>query len=116
MLCIHCELDFNHKSLQKTKVGGKINECPDCVEELETETTVKYLGLGAGEGKQNGIDILAFKTDEDRNAYKNMWRNNSGQNKGKSCQLGKHLTSSGGMTFTKVAENHGNKNHKGRAD
>ncbi len=111
MLCIHCEIDFNHKSQKKTQVGGKINECPDCVEEFETETAIKYVGLSAGEGKQAGIDIVAFDSNKDREAYKDMWRNNSGQNKGKSCQLGRHLTPSGGMTFRKVAENHGNKHN-----
>ncbi len=116
MICTHCEADFNHKSAAKVKAGGKINECPDCVEELNTETTVKYLGVCMGEGKQGGVDILAFESDADRDAYKKMWRNNSGQNKSKNCQLGNHLTPSSGFKFRKVAENHGNRNHKGRAD
>ncbi len=41
MYCIHCEVEFDPKSQRKRKVGGRINECADCVEELGTETAVK---------------------------------------------------------------------------
>ena len=36
--CIHCESEFNLHSHFKRQAGGKVNECPDCVEELQTET------------------------------------------------------------------------------
>ena len=45
--CIHCEDEFDTTSRRKKDIGGKINECPDCVEYLGTETAVKYLGLQA---------------------------------------------------------------------
>ena len=44
MICVHCDYDFDPKSTLKQMAGGKINECADCVEELGTETAVKYLG------------------------------------------------------------------------
>jgi len=112
--CIHCGDEFNASSRQKQIVGGKINECPDCVETLGTETTVAYLGVCMGEGKQGGVQILAFEDDSSRSAYLKGWRNNSGQNKGKSCQLGKHLSSTGGIRFKKMGETPANSNHNGR--
>ena len=39
MICKHCEDFFNEDSFLKRKVGGFINECPDCVVELKTEKT-----------------------------------------------------------------------------
>ena len=42
--CKHCDEIFNLDSIAKKAAGGKINECPDCVEELGTETAVKYTG------------------------------------------------------------------------
>ena len=59
--CVHCGVEFNIRSTAKIKAGGKINECPDCVEELGTETAVKYLGLQAGDGKANALSIVAFE-------------------------------------------------------
>lgn len=115
-ICIHCADDFDATSRQKRIAGGKINECPECVETLGTETTVAYLGVCMGEGKQGGVQILAFEDDSSRSAYLKGWRNNSGQNKGKSCQLGGHLSSTGGIRFKKKGETPANSNHKGRAD
>ena len=63
--CVHCECMFDPNSSAKKRAGGKINECPDCVEELGTETAVKYLGLQAGDGKTASISIVAFESDED---------------------------------------------------
>ena len=40
--CKHCEDEFDCQSAEKKRVGGYINECPDCVEELGTETHVRY--------------------------------------------------------------------------
>lgn len=114
--CVHCDDEFDPRSRRKVMVGGKINECPDCVESLGTETAVPYLGVCMGEGKQGGVQILAFEDDSSRSAYLKSWRNNSGQNKAKVCQLGKHLSSTGGIRFKKRGETPGNSNHKGRAD
>jgi len=43
--CKHCNVEFELNSSAKRAAGGKINECADCVEELGTETAVKYTGL-----------------------------------------------------------------------
>lgn len=113
--CRHCESEFNPSSQYKKRVGGKINECPDCVETLGTETSVSYLGVCMGEGKQGGVQILAFEDETSRASYLKSWRNNSGQNKGKSCQIGKNTSGSSGTNFRKVGETCANGNHKGRA-
>lgn len=113
--CRHCETEFNTLSLRKREVGGKIDECPDCVEDLGTEIAVAYLGVCMGEGKQGGVQILQFEDSKSREIYLKNWRNNSGQNKGKSCQLGKHTSSMQGIKFTKKGETVANGNHKGRA-
>ena len=87
MFCIHCETEFNPKSQRKRKVGGRINECADCVEDLGTETAVKYLGCASADGKMGGVTILAFDTDEDREKYRRAWNNNIGMHKGKVAAL-----------------------------
>ena len=59
--CIHCQVMFDLRSSAKKQAGGRINECADCVEELGTETAVKYLGLQAGDGSPVlGRQLLAF--------------------------------------------------------
>jgi hypothetical protein len=114
--CVHCDIGFNVYSPQKSRVGGKINECADCVEELGTETAIPYLGVCMGEGKQGGVQILSFSDEQSRATYLKEWRNNSGQNKGRSCQIGKHTSSMQGLKFKKVGETPANTNHKGRAE
>jgi len=65
--CVHCEIEFEVDSPHKRRVGGKINECADCVESLETETAVKYLGVAEeSDGSTCDIRILAFTSDEAR--------------------------------------------------
>ena len=76
--CKHCGISFDLESFAKRQAGGKINECPDCVEELGTETAVKYLGLGSGDGKAAAISIVAFESNEDRAAYASAWKDNTG--------------------------------------
>lgn len=115
-ICIYCEDEFNVNTARKIKVGGKINECPDCIEERGGDNSPpRYLGVAAGDGKMSGLTILKFKSNGDREAYSKMWRNNSGQNKGKSCQLGKHLSSTEGISFEIVQKAEAT-NHKGRMD
>ena len=113
--CVHCECEFNDQSRAKVAAGGRINECPDCVEELGTETTVKYLGLQAGDGKSNAISIVAFESDEDRDAYSRAWKAVTGFHKGKSCHLSGSNTTIGNRPMRHVAYNAGNANHKGKA-
>ena len=68
-VCKYCEIEFDLDSQHKKKVGGRINECPDCVEDLQTETAVKYLGLHHGEGEANALKIVAFKSEEDKISF-----------------------------------------------
>ena len=112
--CVHCDSDFNLLSSAKKRAGGKINECPDCVEELGTETAVKYLGLQAGDGKTASISIVAFESDEDRTAYSKAWKAVTGFHKGKSCHLSGSQTTIGNRPMRHVAYNAGNANHKGK--
>ena len=113
--CKHCETDFDSKSRAKKLAGGKINECSDCVEELGTEKTVKYLGLAGGDGKTAGISIVAFESNEDRETYSRAWKSVTGFHKGKSCHLSGSQAAIGGLPMRHVAYNAGNANHKGKA-
>ena len=113
--CKHCGISFDLDSTAKKQAGGKINECPDCVEELGTETAVKYLGLSAGDGKAAGIPIVAFESNEDRESYSKAWKAVTGFHKGKSCHLSGSNTTIGNRPMRHVAYNAGNANHKGKA-
>ncbi len=113
-ICVHCSASFDLNSYAKKRVGGKINECPDCVEELQTETAVKYLGLQAGDGKTNALSIVAFESNEDRDSYSKAWKAVTGYHKGKSCHLSGSTTNIGGRPMRHVSYAAGNGNHKGR--
>lgn len=113
--CVHCGIVFDLNSRDKKLAGGKINECASCVEELGTETAVKYLGLQAGDGKSTGISIVAFESDEDREAYSKAWKAVTGFHKGKSCHLSGVQTTIGSRPMRHVAHLAGNSNHKGKA-
>ena len=115
--CKHCGDTFNTNSQEKIRAGGFINECPQCVDDRGgDDSEPKFLGVLAGDGKMSDITILKFKDEASRDLYSRSWRNNAGYNKGKSCQLGAHLTSMNGMKFEQVAEHRGNGNHKGKAN
>lgn len=107
--CTECGSRFDPLSPAKQRAGGRISTCPDCSD----EPVVKYLGLQAGDGKQASISILAFGSSKDRERYSEFWKNNSGYNKGKSCQLGDHLTPDPGIRFRTVTQSTAT-NHKGR--
>ena len=113
--CVHCGVVFDLNSRAKKNAGGKINECPDCVEELGTETAVKYLGLQAGDGKTNALSIVAFESDDDRESYSRAWKAVTGFHKGKSCHLSGSQTNIGNRPMRHVSYAGGNGNHKGRA-
>ena len=113
--CVHCEMDFDTRSTAKRRAGGKINECPDCVEEYGTETTVKYLGLQAGDGKAAALSIVAFESSEDRESYSKAWKAVTGFHKGKSCHLSGCQTNIGGRPMRHVNYVGANGNHKGKA-
>jgi len=112
--CKWCEAEFDTDSRRKQLAGGYVNECPDCVEERGgDDSPPRYLGVTAGDGKMAGVTILKFETEADREAYAKAHRNNSGQNKGKECQLGGHLTSMSGIKFSTVQKTEA-VNHKGK--
>jgi len=100
---------FETNSPAKIRAGGRISTCPECSE----ESTVKYLGLANGDGKQASVTVLAFDSQEDRGRYADFWRNNSGVNRGKSCQLGAHLSTDPGVKFKTIVAA-GLMNHKGK--
>jgi NAD-dependent SIR2 family protein deacetylase len=107
--CIHCEGTFDTDSPAKRRVGGRINECPECT----GEDVPRYLGVASGDGKMASIAILAFNSKADREQYKSFWANNSGLFRGKECQLGSHTSVNPGISFRTVTQS-GAMNHKGR--
>lgn len=107
--CVHCGSKFDPRSPAKARAGGRINECPDCSD----EPAVRYLGLAAGDGKQASITVLAFGSTADRERYSDFYRNNAGYHRGKSCQLGSHLSTDPGVKFRTVTQATAT-NHKGR--
>ena len=108
LTCVHCEMEFNPYSSAKKRVGGRKYECPDCVEELGTETTVKYRGVVSGDGKMAAISIVKFESDADADAYVRSF-NSCGSFQGRKtnrCNSIKH---------EHVGSNMGNSNHKGKS-
>ena len=85
--CKHCGIEFNANSYAKKRAGGYINECPDCVEELGTETAVRYRGVTTGDGKMACMQILKFDSNDEAEAYVSAWNNNSGFNNRRSGGL-----------------------------
>ena len=71
--CKHCNEVFNLDSIAKKAAGGKINECPDCVEELGTETAVKYTGTQIEE--TGSFAISRHATEADRETYMKNLKN-----------------------------------------
>lgn len=106
-----CGEEFNSISPEKRKVGGLINHCPDC----SNEPVIKYIGLQAADGKQSQATILKFNNNKDKETYMRFWKNNTGYNKGKSCQLGAHLSNTPDIKFTTIVA-HNPTNHKGKSD
>jgi len=112
-LCVHCEFEFDLDSTMKKNVGGKINECPECVEELGTETTVKYLGLTSGDGKMASLSIVAFDSVEDRKAYGKAWASATDPYTSNPQSMSEVSGSFGSVKIRHIAHNAGNPNHKG---
>jgi hypothetical protein len=108
-VCIHCECEFDIHSPEKRKAGGRINECAECSE----EHVVKYAGVQAADGKQAQATILKFESEVDKSKYLSFWQNNSGLHKGKSCQLGNHLSTTPNIKFETISDFNPT-NHKGK--
>ena len=53
--CVHCKEEFELDSQLKRMVGGKINECPDCVESLGTETKAQHAGVTLDDNAERRI-------------------------------------------------------------
>ena len=107
--CKECGEIFNLHSPEKRKVGGLVTLCIDC----SLESTVRSIGLHAGDGKMSGVTILSFESQADREKYLAFWQNNSGLHKGKSCQLGSHLSTTPSVKF-KILQAPEATNHKGK--
>jgi len=106
MICKHCEEEFNKNSSLKRRVGGYINECPDCVLDLRTEHAVKYRGVVGAEGKMAAISIVAFNSEEEADAYVSSFN---------SCGFGKKKTNEcNQINHYHVGNNIANSNHKGK--
>lgn len=108
--CSICGFDFDLFSPEKRRVGGKAIHCEDCSEEV----AVKYAGVQSADGKASQATILKFSSSKDRDSYISFWQNNSGLHKGKSCQLGSHLSTTPGVQFETVV-GFNPTNHKGKA-
>ncbi len=65
--CKHCNELFDLEGHLKRNAGGKINECADCVEELGTETAVKYTGTANEES--GSFSISRHTSNEARDKY-----------------------------------------------
>jgi NAD-dependent SIR2 family protein deacetylase len=107
--CIECDGEYDLHSPEKRRAGGKMNHCPDCAE----ETTVKYAGVSAGEGKMGSVQVLKFSSQADREAYMKFWKATSGMNTGKQCQM-QFRAKDPNVKFLTVATFTGNVNHKGK--
>ena len=105
--CKHCGEIFDPKSQRKRHVGGYVNECPDCVEELGTETAVRYRGVVSGDGKMAAISIIKFENNEDADAYVKSFNSSSGWGARKHNRCNE-------IKFTHIGANIGNSNHKGK--
>jgi len=108
--CVVCGIDFNPLSAEKRRVGGLRNNCMDCSE----ETTVKYAGVQAADGKQNQATILKFQSEIDKNRYINFWKAAGGYYKGKSCQISQTTPTTPKIKFETVIA-FAATNHKGKA-
>ena len=108
--CSECHGEFDLHGSEKRRAGGKVHHCPDCAE----ETTVKYAGISAGEGKMGSVQVLKFNSDADRAAYLTFWKATSGMNTGKQCQM-QFRAKEPNIKFLTVATFTGNVNHKGKA-
>lgn len=108
--CVSCEDEFDPHSSAKRKSGGLYNHCPDCSE----ETTVKYAGVQAADGKQAQATILKFESEKDKNSYISFWKNASGYHKGKNgSQISKTTSTTPKINFKTIVA-HEATNHKGK--
>jgi len=108
--CIVCGDEFDPRSREKRAIGGLSTHCVDCSD----ETSVRYAGIAAGDGKMAQVQVLKFQSNEDRQGYLRYWAANSGLNTGKQCQM-HYRAKETGIKFQTVATFTANGNHKGKA-
>lgn len=82
--CVVCEEEFDLNSQAKRKAGGLATTCPDCSE----ESAVRHMALVGASGKQARIEILAFDSQEARDAMESGMLANNGHHRGFACQMG----------------------------
>jgi len=111
--CKHCGSEFDTVSRAKRLAGGLINECPDCVEELQTDRGDTLVGVTSGDGKTALITVMRFENNQDGKQFLHNWRLSTGFYRGKSCQMGGTRTLDMDGKGRKVGEFGGNPNHKG---
>lgn len=105
-ICKHCTDTFETTSQLKRRVGGFINECPDCVMDLGTERSVKYRGVIDGSGKMAALSIVAFNSEDDADAYVSTFN---------SCGFGRRKTNNcNTINHRHIGFMAGNDNHKGK--
>ena len=108
-ICSNCDDEFETNSPAKKAAGGNINSCPQCAE----ETTVKYAGVQAADGKQTQATILKFSSEADKKRYVEFWQNTSGLKRGYGGQLSRTAMTDPGVRFQTIV-GHIAANHKGR--
>ena len=108
--CKECGEEFDFDEKTRRKIRGLSTHCPECSD----ETSVRYLGISAGEGKQASVQVLKFSSESDRQAYQRYWKASSGLNTGKQCQLG-YRANELNISFETRATFTGNVNAKGKA-
>jgi hypothetical protein len=112
-LCKHCGSEFDVNSRAKRLSGGLINECPDCVEELDTDKGPTLIGVMSGDGKVGMVTVMKFEDAGVGKQFLHNWRLSTGHFRGKSCQMGNTRTLDMDGKGVKVGEFGGNPNHKG---
>ena len=68
-ICIHCECEFDTNSQYKRSAGGKINECADCVEELQTEYAIRHKAINTGFDSSQDLHIVEFENTEEASKF-----------------------------------------------
>lgn len=109
--CSVCEEEFNPNSYEKKRARGNVNHCPDC----SVDKAPVLLGVNGADGKMAATDILRFPNQESADGYRSAWRQSTGYNKGKSCQMRNTCALDlDAAKFNVVTRNAGNENHKGK--
>ncbi len=107
--CKYCEDEFEWEQKVR-RYGGYANVCADChLDRPDPDANTPVIrGFVTGSGKMAAMQILAFGSKDDADAYGKAWNSNSGWNNRRSGGLND-------VNFVKIGENIGNTNHKGKS-